>query len=183
MPHDLSAAIASRLVNWHGQHQRVLPWRDAPAGQRDAYRVWVTEIMAQQTRLETVVSYFERWMARFPTLADLAAADQQDVLKLWEGMGYYARARNLHRAAQQVVTQHAGRLPDDRRALLALPGVGEYTVGAILSLAFNQPAPILDGNVKRVLARLFDIDQPISQPTTLDHLWRLSRCDRRSGAG
>lgn len=131
--------------------------------------------MAQQTRLDTVVAYFERWMARFPTIATLAAADQQEVLKLWEGLGYYARARNLHRAAQIVMAEHGGELPAERKALAALPGIGDYTVGAILSLAFNQPEPILDGNVKRVLSRLADIATPIEERETLRLLWALAR--------
>ncbi len=166
--------IADRLIDWHNQHQRSLPWRTAPAGQRDAYAVWISEIMAQQTRLETVVDYYQRWMERFPTIHALAAADQQDVLKLWEGMGYYARARNLHRAAQQVVAEHNGQLPSDRATLLKLPGIGEYTVGAVLSMAFGQTEPILDGNVKRVLSRLADIDQPINETPTLKWLWQLA---------
>jgi A/G-specific adenine glycosylase len=131
--------------------------------------------MLQQTRVETVVAYFQRWMTHFPTIETLAAADQQAVLKVWEGLGYYARARNLHKAAQQIVVEHGGVVPSDRRALLALPGVGEYTVGAILSIAFNQPEPILDGNVKRVLSRLADIAQPITETETLKLLWRLAR--------
>lgn len=131
--------------------------------------------MAQQTRLDTVVAYFERWMARFPTIEALAAADQQEVLKLWEGLGYYARARNLHRAAQIVVAEHGGELPAERKALAALPGIGDYTVGAILSLAYNQPEPILDGNVKRVLSRLADIATPIEEQDTLRLLWALAR--------
>ncbi len=167
--------IACRLATWHERQQRVLPWRVAPAGQRDAYAVWASEIMAQQTRLDTVVDYYIRWMARFPTLADLAAADQQEVLKLWEGLGYYARARNFHRAAQIVMERHAGEVPQTRAELLALPGVGEYTVGAILSLAFGHPQPLLDGNVKRVLSRLGDIDRPIDERATLATLWQMAR--------
>ena len=147
----------------------------APAGQRDPYAVWISEIMLQQTRVETVVDYYNRWLARFPSIADLAAADQQTVLKLWEGLGYYARARNLHKAARQVVAEHAGDLPADRKRLLALPGIGDYTVGAILSLAFNQAEPILDGNVKRVLSRLANIDEPINTTPTLKLLWQLAR--------
>jgi len=170
-----NSEIAHCLVRWHEQHQRSMPWRSAPAGQRNAYAVWISEIMAQQTRLETVVDYYLRWMARFPTVEALAAADQQEVLKLWEGMGYYARARNLHRAAQQVVAEHNGQLPADRTTLLTLPGIGEYTVGAILSMAFGQSEPILDGNVKRVLSRLADIDQPINETATLKLLWQLAR--------
>jgi A/G-specific adenine glycosylase len=167
--------IAEALATWHDQQQRSLPWRGAPAGQRDPYQVWVSEIMAQQTRIETVVDYYMRWMRRFPTIEALAAADQQEVLKQWEGLGYYARARNLHRAAQIVVAEHGGHLPAERAALRKLPGIGDYTVGAILSLAYNHAEPILDGNVKRVLSRLADIDQPIDQPATLQRLWALAR--------
>lgn len=167
--------IARQLVAWHERHQRALPWRDAPAGQRDPYRVWISEIMLQQTRVETVIAYYQRWLQRFPTVEELAAADLQSVLKQWEGLGYYARARNAQRSAQQVVDQHGGQLPSERAELLALPGIGEYTVGAILSLAFNQPEPILDGNVKRVLSRLADIDQPIDQTATLKLLWQMAR--------
>jgi A/G-specific adenine glycosylase len=169
------AEIARRLVAWHPDQQRVLPWRVATAGQRDPYAVWVSEIMAQQTRIETVVNYFNRWMERFPTVQALAAADQQEVLKLWEGLGYYARARNLHKAAQQVVTVYGGQLPTTRQEILKLPGIGEYTAGAILSMAFGQPEPILDGNVKRVVSRLWDIDRPIDDTETLKELWALAR--------
>jgi A/G-specific adenine glycosylase len=167
--------MARHLVHWHTQHQRTLPWRNAPAGRRDPYQVWISEIMLQQTRVETVVDYYTRWMARFPTVEALASADQQEVLKAWEGLGYYARARNLHRAAQQVVVEYCGRIPADRAMLGKLPGIGEYTAGALLSLAFNQPAPILDGNVRRVLTRLADIDQPVEATATLKTLWQLAR--------
>jgi A/G-specific adenine glycosylase len=131
--------------------------------------------MLQQTRAETAAGYFERWMERFPTVQALAAADLQDVLKLWEGLGYYARARNLHRAARQIVEKHGGELPAERAALRALPGVGAYTAGAILSIAFNQPEPILDGNVQRVLARLCDLKQPIDEPAVQQQLWQWAR--------
>jgi A/G-specific adenine glycosylase len=182
-PHDRAAprnaagatdyALAARLlVAWHNAHQRDLPWRMAPAGARDPYAVWISEVMLQQTRVEAVIDYYNRWMARFPTVAALAAADLQDVLKAWEGLGYYARARNLHKAAQVVVNDHGGVFPRERAALLALPGIGEYTVGALLSIAHNQPAPLLDGNVKRVLARVLDLDEPIDQPQVLKRLWQ-----------
>ncbi|MCB0055346.1 MAG: A/G-specific adenine glycosylase, partial [Caldilinea sp.] len=175
MSSSIFVILAERLVDWHTRHQRDLPWRHAPAGQRDPYRVWISEIMLQQTRVETVVDYFERWMARFPTVDALAAADLQDVLKQWEGLGYYARARNLHKAAQRIVAEHGGQVPDTRAAILDLPGIGTYTAGAILSLAYARPEPILDGNVKRVLARLFDIDRPIDEPAVLRELWSLAR--------
>lgn len=169
------AEMARRLADWHPHQQRTLPWRTAPAGQRNPYEVWISEIMAQQTRVETVVDYFNRWLERFPTVQALAAADQQEVLKLWEGLGYYARARNLHKAAQQVVNEFGGELPRSRTEILSLPGIGEYTAGAILSIAFGQPEPILDGNVKRVLSRLWDIAAPISDTETLKRLWALAR--------
>lgn len=167
--------IARRLVDWHAHHQRELPWRSAPPGARDPYSVLISEVMLQQTRVEAVTGYFLRWMERFPNIQALAAADLQDVLKAWEGLGYYARARNLHRAAQAIVERHCGEIPADRTALLALPGIGEYTAGAILSLTFNQPEPILDGNVKRVLSRLGDVEQPIDEPATLRDLWATAR--------
>lgn len=168
------AAIAQRLIEWHSQAQRPLPWRKRPAGQRDPYAVWVSETMLQQTRVETAVAFYERWMARFPTIQALASADQQEVLKLWEGLGYYARARNLHRAAQEVAAR-GGQMPDQRADLLKLPGIGRYTAGAILSLAFGQAEPAVDGNAARVLSRLADLDQPIDQPATVLQLWDLAR--------
>jgi A/G-specific adenine glycosylase len=124
--------IVRLLADWHVAHHRDLPWRVAPAGERNAYTVWVSEIMAQQTRLSTVVDYYSRWMERFPTVQVLADADLQDVLKMWEGLGYYARARNLHGAAQIVAGKFGGELPRTRKELLTLPGIGEYTAGAIL---------------------------------------------------
>jgi A/G-specific adenine glycosylase len=167
--------IARHLIRWHARSQRILPWRNAPAGRREPYQVWISEVMLQQTRVETVVDYFTRWMARFPTIEALAAAGQQEVLKAWEGLGYYARARNLHRAAQQVVQEYGGQIPADPAMLRKLPGIGDYTAGALLSLAFNQPAPVLDGNVKRVLSRLADIAQPVDATATLKTLWQLAR--------
>jgi A/G-specific adenine glycosylase len=154
--------IVSALLEWMALSRRDLPWRQ----RRDPYAVWIAEIMLQQTRAATVVPYFERWMLRFPDIESLASASLEQVLKLWEGLGYYARARNLHRAAQRVVAQWGGRLPQDRRNLLALPGIGAYTAGAILSLAFDQPEPALDGNAKRVLCRIFSLEGEISEPAT-----------------
>ncbi len=169
-----SVQIAEALLYWQRAHLRTLPWRNAPAGQRSPYAVWVSEIMAQQTRLATAETYFMRWMARFPTIHALADAELQEVLKLWEGLGYYARARNLHKAARMVVQEHGGVLPCTRTELLSLPGIGDYTAGAILSLAYGQPEPILDGNVKRVLSRLYDIETSIDDSSTVKRLWRLS---------
>lgn len=166
--------VAARLVMWHDANQRALPWRATEAGARNAYAVWVAEMMLQQTRVSVVEEYFRRWMERFPTIAALAASDLDDVLKVWEGLGYYARARNLHKAAQIVMEQHGGELPADAAALQALPGIGRYSSGAILSLAHNQPAPLLDGNVKRVLARLLDLSLPVDQPAGERILWEVA---------
>ncbi len=171
----MHAQIAARLTAWHAGQSRALPWREGPAGARDPYAVWVSEVMAQQTRVSVVVDYFNRWMARFPTVEQLARADQQEILKLWEGLGYYSRARNLHRAAQIVDVEFGGTLPRTRRELLSLPGIGAYTAGAILSLAFGLPEPILDGNAMRVISRLWDIGDPIEQRSTQKRLWSLSR--------
>ncbi len=150
------AAFRRRLLRFFDERRRDLPWRrDA-----DPYRVWVSEIMLQQTRVETVIPYYERWTARFPDVRALAAAAETDVLRLWEGLGYYSRARNLHRAAKVVRERHGCRLPADPDALRELPGVGFYTAGAIASIAFGVPAPAVDGNVRRVLARVFDLPAP-----------------------
>ena len=156
------------LLAWFQQHARSMPWRDEPT----PYRVWVSEVMLQQTQVATVMPYFQRFMARFPTVEALAEASLDEVLKLWEGLGYYRRARYLHQAARLIVEQYGGELPQDEAALLALPGIGPYTAGAIRSIAFGIPAPILDGNVQRVLARLDDVDTPIEQAATRRRLWQ-----------
>src|SRR5690349_4841779 len=140
----MPAEIAPSLLAWYAKHQRSLPWRDS----RDPYHIWVSEIMLQQTQVETVRPYYARWLAAFPTVAALAAAPQQEVLAAWEGLGYYSRARNLHRAAQVVMAEHGGQLPRTVPALLTLPGIGRYTAGAIASIAFGVDAAVLDGNVK-----------------------------------
>lgn len=163
-------AVVTCLLAWVQTARRDLPWRRA----RTPYAVWISEVMLQQTQAATVVPYFERWMRRFPDLAALAAAPLDDVLKAWEGLGYYARARNLHRTAQQAQAQHGGQIPGDRRALLALPGIGRYTAGAILSLAFGQAEPILDGNVRRVICRLCDIAGDPAETATERQLWEIA---------
>ncbi len=145
------AALRTRLLNWFDRHQRLLPWRS----NRDAYRIWISEVMLQQTTVAAVVPYFERFLAAFPSVEDLATADEQEVLKLWEGLGYYRRARHLHAAAQTLVAEHAGQLPDDPEVWAALPGVGRYILGAVLSQAFDRRLPIVEANSLRVLARLF----------------------------
>lgn len=150
------AAIRRALLRHYDRHRRDLPWR----GTADPYRVWVSEIMLQQTRADVVGPYYERWLERFPTLDALADAELDDVLHAWQGLGYYTRARNLHRAARLVRERHGGQVPRDPAALRALPGVGEYTAGAIASIAYGEPRPAVDGNVRRVLARLFDLADP-----------------------
>jgi A/G-specific adenine glycosylase len=166
----LRQQIQDRLLAWSRAHGRDLPWRGEP----DSYRIWVSEVMLQQTQVDTVIPYYRRFLSRFPTLPSLAEADLDEVLKAWEGLGYYARARNLRRAARQVMEDHNGQLPADRDALLALPGIGLYTVGAILSLAFGQDAAVLDGNVRRVLSRLFAVDGDPRSAATRRRLWDLA---------
>ena len=139
------------LTVWFEENQRPLPWRAAYT----PYEIWISEIMLQQTQVETVVPYFERWIKAFPNVRALAAADEQAVLKLWAGLGYYSRARNLMAAAKVLAESHRSALPADYEALRALPGIGQYTAGAILSIAFNQPYPVVDGNVRRVLSRIY----------------------------
>src|SRR5258708_3568697 len=155
---------------WYRSAAADLPWRRT----RDAYHVWLSEIMLQQTQVTTVIPYFERFTAAFPTIEALAAAPLGDVLKCWEGLGYYSRARNLYRAAQQIVGEHNGRVPDSAASLQKLPGIGRYTAGAIASIAFGERVAVLDGNVMRVLSRLFDIPDDVGLTTTQRHLWSLA---------
>lgn len=163
--------VAAPLLAWFRRHGRKdLPWQQDPS----PYRVWVSEIMLQQTRVTVVLPYFERFLARFPTVTDLAAADRDQVLHLWSGLGYYARARNLHQAARLIVTAHGGCLPNDIRQLQALPGIGCSTAGAILFLSRNQRHPILDGNAKRVLARCFAVPGWPGRGAVLRRLWELA---------
>ena len=162
--------IATPLLAWYAERARSLPWR----GERDPYRIWISEIMLQQTRVETVIPYYQRWMQRFPNITELAQAAQQDVLSAWEGLGYYSRARNLHRAAQIVVNELGGELPRQSQALRKLPGIGAYTAGAIASIAFGLDEPALDGNIRRVLARLFDVQEAARSPAGERRLWALA---------
>jgi A/G-specific adenine glycosylase len=166
----MSTTLAEKLLHWYAGHARRLPWREHP----QPYAVWVSEIMLQQTRVETVLPYYQRWMQRFPNVASLADAPLQEVLSVWEGLGYYSRARNLQRAAQIVVNQHDGELPRQASALRKLPGIGRYTAGAIASIAFGLDEPALDGNIRRVLARLFDVRQPARSPLGEQQLWQLA---------
>lgn len=162
--------IAPRLLAWWDAGHAQLPWRSS----RDPYAIWIAEVMLQQTQIATVIPYYERWLARFPTAAALAAASLDEVLKVWEGLGYYSRARHLHAAAQQLVAEHGGRLPQSAAALRALPGIGPYTAGAIASIAFGERTPALDGNVIRVLSRLFDLAADVTETATKKELWRLA---------
>ena len=162
--------IVQRLLAWFARNARPLPWRRT----RDPYAIWVSEIMLQQTQVKTVLPYWGRWMRALPNLAALAQAKPHTLHKLWEGLGYYTRVRNLQRAARLIVEQPGGRFPNDFDALLALPGIGRYTAGAICSIAFNQPKPILDGNVIRVLTRLCGIPGDPRERKTNAQLWQLA---------
>jgi A/G-specific adenine glycosylase len=159
MAKKVSSSIPDALLDWYTRHQRSLPWRKT----RDPYFIWISEVMLQQTQVETVIPYYHRFLSQFPTVHSLAAAPLDDVLKAWENMGYYARARNLHAAAKEVTDRFGGKIPKTWDELIQLPGVGIYTAGAILSIAFGQRLPALDANVRRVLSRLFAIDQPIDR--------------------
>lgn len=158
-----AALVGPALLAWYDRHRRVLPWRALPGERADPYRVWLSEIMLQQTTVAAVVGYFRNFMETWPTVHALAAADLDAVLRAWAGLGYYARARNLHACARMVVERHGGRFPNDESQLRQLPGVGTYTAAAIAAIAFDRPAVVVDGNVERVVARLFAVTQPLPQ--------------------
>ncbi len=151
------AEFRERLLQWYDGEQRELPWRKTT----DPYAIWVSEVMLQQTQVKTVLNYFSRFMEAFPSISDLARASQQEVLKVWEGMGYYARARNLHKAAQYLVEHHEGRMPESYEALRQIPGIGDYTAAAVASIAFGEPRAVMDGNVRRVVCRLFRYEKQV----------------------
>ncbi|MBN1947558.1 MAG: A/G-specific adenine glycosylase [Bradymonadales bacterium] len=159
------------LARWYEQNRRRLPWRET----REPYPVWLSEVMLQQTRVETVLAYYPRFLSRFPTLEALAQAPLSEALKLWEGMGYYARCRNLHKAARLVMERHSGRFPWSFEEVVALPGIGRSTAGAILSFVHEQRLPVLDGNVQRVLIRLHRIEQDPGRAAVRARLWRLAQ--------
>ncbi|MDX1440396.1 MAG: A/G-specific adenine glycosylase [Rubricoccaceae bacterium] len=164
---DQRSAFRRDLIEWFEGERRDLPWRELNEdGRRDPYRVWISEIMLQQTRVDQVMPYFERFIKRFPDVTSLADASLDDVLKTWEGLGYYARARNLHKTALQIVHRFDGRFPDNVKDIKSLPGIGAYTSAAILSLAFGQPFAVLDGNVIRVLSRVFAVDEDVRATRT-----------------
>jgi A/G-specific adenine glycosylase len=154
----MGMSMQEELLHWYAENKRELPFRK----DKDPYKIWISEIMAQQTRIEAMRAYFERWIERFPALEDLAKADEQEVLSLWSGLGYYARARNLHKCAKVCMEKHSGKLPEDYETLKKLPGIGDYTAGAIASIAFDTPAAAVDANVIRIYTRRFAIDQPDS---------------------
>lgn len=157
-------SIRKRLISWYVKNKRQLPWRKTG----NPYAIWVSEVMLQQTQVKTVIPYYKKFLAAYPNLNSFADADLQTVLKHWEGLGYYARARNFHRAALKVVEHHKGEIPRDYNALRKLPGIGDYIASAILSIAFGKPYAVVDGNVKRVLARLSAIDEPVNKSSSHD---------------
>lgn len=158
------ATPAHKLVSWYRKHRRILPWRQTS----DPYSIWISETMLQQTRVDTVIPYYNRFMEAFPTVTALASAEEDVVVKLWQGLGYYSRVRNLHKAAKLVVDKYQGRIPTDEAGLATLPGIGPYTKGAILSIAFGQPYPAVDGNVLRVMSRVLANHQPIQSKALKD---------------
>ncbi len=161
-PQQKDIAVQQKLLAWYQDVKRDLPWRQ----DQDPYRIWVSEIMLQQTRVDTVIPYYERFMNKFPTLMDLAAASEEEVLKAWEGLGYYSRARHLHSAVKEVAASYGGVVPDDYKSISKLKGIGPYTAGAILSIAYNKPVPAVDGNVLRVMTRLYAINLDITKVST-----------------
>lgn len=162
--------ISEKLLRWYDANARSLPWRSDPT----PYKVWISEIMLQQTQVDTVIPYFQRFIARFPDVPELALAEENEVLQIWEGLGYYSRARNLHKAARIIADDYAGQIPADVSALKSLPGIGAYTAGAVASIAFGAPEPALDANIRRVTTRLLDLHEP--QGSKVDQiLWEFSR--------
>jgi len=162
--------FARDLLRWYDTAGVAMPWR----GERDPYRVWLSEVMLQQTQIATVIPYYQNFLERYPTIADLATAPLDDILKVWEGLGYYSRARNLHRAAKLVLEKHDGMFPKTASALETLPGIGRYTAAAIASIAHGERAAVLDGNVVRVLARLYDLPDDVTLAATQSYLWKLA---------
>jgi len=167
------AALQRRLLAWYDRARRALPWRALPGERADPYRVWLSEIMLQQTTVAAVQPYYARFLERFPSVEALAAAPLESVLGLWAGLGYYARARNLHACARAVVARHQGRFPDEEAALKSLPGIGDYTAAAVAAIAFDRPAAPVDGNWERVVARLFAVETPL--PAAKPELRRLAQ--------
>ena len=169
-PLDSAATVAGALVKWFRENARDLPWRRTV----DPYAIWISEVMLQQTQVKTVLPFWERWMRELPTVDALASLPEARLLKLWEGLGYYSRVRNLQKSAREIVANFQGHFPSDPKLIRELPGIGRYTAGAIASIAFGQPQPLLDGNVVRVLTRLHGIPDNAREKRTTDHLWQLA---------
>lgn len=182
MPVSSPSALPARLLDWYDRNARLLPWRARPGEVPDPYRVWLSEVMLQQTTVQAVAPYFLRFLERWPDVAALAAAPVEDVMHAWAGLGYYARARNLHKCAQVVAQWREGHFPDDEESLRKLPGVGDYTAAAIAAIAFGRKAVVMDGNVERVMARLFAVREPLPgvKPTLKQHAASLTP-DQRPG--
>ena len=174
---EFQSAFQNHLLSWYRVHKRKLPWRES----QDPYRIWVAEVMLQQTRIDQALPYFERFTAAFPDVFALAGASLSQVLKTWEGMGYYARARNMHRAAQLVVEKYSGQIPDTMEEISELPGIGPYTAAAVLSIAYNRDYAVLDGNVTRVLCRVFRIEEDSPSSAVKKELLRISKELLRKG--
>ena len=160
-------SLSDLILEWYDQNRRVMPWRSVSGSGADPYQVWLSEVMLQQTTVTTVVPYFQTFVQRWPTVRDLAAVNLDDVLHAWQGLGYYARARNLHKCAILVCTLHDGRFPDTESELLKLPGIGQYTAAAIAAIAFGREATVVDGNVERVMARLYAVKDPLPRAKTI----------------
>ena len=177
LPHP---SFAKSLLRWYDEENIALPWR----GARDPYQIWLSEIMLQQTRVAAVKEYYKNWLEKFPSIEKLAAASLDEVLKMWEGLGYYTRARNVHKLAKIIVAEHHGKFPTSSEALQTLPGIGRYTAAAIASIAFDERVAVLDGNVIRILSRLLDLPDEINQPKIQAKLWGIAQSllpKKRSG--
>ena len=162
--------LQQSLLKWFKEHQRMLPWRE----NYEPYQVWISEIMLQQTQVKTMLPFYRRWMEGLPGIREVAEADEELLIKLWEGLGYYRRVRNIRKTAEMICNEYGGQFPEQVAELLKLPGIGRYTAGAIISIAFNQPAPIVDGNVTRVLCRIRKIEDPPQIGDVGKELWRLA---------
>jgi A/G-specific adenine glycosylase len=163
--------ITQQIIAWFQDNARDLPWRKT----YDPYHVWISEIMLQQTQMDRAVDFFNRWITRFPDLRSIVSASEEEVLKLWEGLGYYARARNILKSAGILVAEYNGELPADHDLLLRLPGIGKYTAGAIMSIAFNKEYPLVDANIERIFARFFDLKEPVKDKKTNEFIWQKAR--------
>jgi len=163
--------LQQQILEWFQKNARDLPWRRT----YDPYHIWISEIMLQQTQMERVVEYFSRWILRFPDIVSITRANEEEVLKLWEGLGYYTRARNIIRSAQILLADYNGELPAEHDLLLKLPGIGKYTAGAIMSIAFNKEYPLVDANIERVFARMFNLAEPVKNKNTHSFTWQKAR--------